>query len=167
MIYGIIHDQITVRLCVEYFTVFHPPVFPTRDPTLLGVGWGIIATWWVGLLLGIPLAIAARAGSAPKRNAKDLFRPIAKLMLISGCFAFVLGVAGYVSATMGWACMVEPWSSQISPEKHIWFLVDMWAHNAGYAVGFVGGIGLVRSVWRSRSIERETTVGGSDMAPKS
>ena len=45
VIYGIIHDQITARLCVEYFTVFHPPVFATQNPTLLGLGWGIIATW--------------------------------------------------------------------------------------------------------------------------
>lgn len=118
VIYGINHDQITARLCVEYFTVFHPPVFPTQDPTLLGIGSGIIATWWVGLLLGIPLAIAARAGSSPKRNAEDLFRPIAKLMLISGCLAFVAGVGGYFSATMGWVWMVEPWASQIPKEKH-------------------------------------------------
>jgi len=58
--YGIVHDQITVRICLEYFTVGHPPVFPTSDPTLLALGWGVIATWWVGLLLGILLACAAR-----------------------------------------------------------------------------------------------------------
>jgi hypothetical protein len=28
IIYGILHDQITARVCVEYFTVFHPPVLP-------------------------------------------------------------------------------------------------------------------------------------------
>lgn len=160
--YGIIHDQITARLCVEYFTVFHPPVFPTQDPTLLGIGWGIIATWWVGLLLGIPLAIAARAGSRPKRNAKDLLGPIAKLMLVSGCVAFAAGVVGYLSATMGWVWMVEPWASKIPPEKHIWFLVDLWAHNASYAVGFVGGIALMRSVWRGRAIETRLTESNAD-----
>ena len=61
--YGVAHDQFTARVCVEYFTVGHPPVFSTDDPTLLGIGWGIIATWWVGLLLGVPLAVVARAGS--------------------------------------------------------------------------------------------------------
>ena len=50
--YGIAHDQVTARVCVEYFTVGHPTMFDTDDPTRLGLGWGIIATWWVGLLLG-------------------------------------------------------------------------------------------------------------------
>jgi hypothetical protein len=42
--YGIAHDQITARVCLEYFTLGHPPVFQTRSPTLLALGWGVIAT---------------------------------------------------------------------------------------------------------------------------
>ena len=34
--YGIVHDQITARICVEYFTIGHSPGFDTDDPTLLG-----------------------------------------------------------------------------------------------------------------------------------
>ena len=34
--YGVVHDQITARICVEYFTIGHPQVFDTDDPTLLG-----------------------------------------------------------------------------------------------------------------------------------
>ena len=70
--YGILHDQVTARVCVEYFTIGHPPVFSAVSPTMLGIGWGIIATWWVGLLLGIPLAVAARAGRRTKRSARGL-----------------------------------------------------------------------------------------------
>ena len=54
ILYGILQDQVTARVCVEYFTIGHPPVFNTESPTLLALGWGVIATWWVGLLLGIP-----------------------------------------------------------------------------------------------------------------
>ena len=32
--YGIVHDQITARVCVEYFSIGHPPIFPTDDPTI-------------------------------------------------------------------------------------------------------------------------------------
>jgi hypothetical protein len=39
--YGIVHDQITARVCVEYFTIGHPPVFDTNSPTLLGLGWAL------------------------------------------------------------------------------------------------------------------------------
>ncbi len=42
--YGIAHDQVTARVCVEYFTVGHPPVFQTDSPMLLGLGWGVLAT---------------------------------------------------------------------------------------------------------------------------
>src|SRR5436190_782619 len=52
IVYGVVHDQVTARVCVEYFTIGHPPVFGTDDPTLLGLGWGVIATWWVGAVGG-------------------------------------------------------------------------------------------------------------------
>src|SRR5437764_5416693 len=96
VIYGILHDQITARVCVEYFTIGHPPVFPTESPPLLGIGWGIIATWWVGLLLGIPLAIAARAGRRPRRGVRSLVRPVVSLLLAMGCCALVAGLIGFV-----------------------------------------------------------------------
>jgi hypothetical protein len=38
IVYGILHDQVTARVCVEYFTIGHPPIFHTDDPTLLAFG---------------------------------------------------------------------------------------------------------------------------------
>ena len=33
--YGIVHDQVTARVCVEYFTIGHPSILGgTQDPTL-------------------------------------------------------------------------------------------------------------------------------------
>jgi hypothetical protein len=32
--YGIVHDRVTAHICVEYFSVFHPSIFPTHSPTL-------------------------------------------------------------------------------------------------------------------------------------
>ena len=57
VLYGILHDQVTARVCVEYFTIGHPPVFATESPTLLAIGWGIIATWWGRAVLGHPRCI--------------------------------------------------------------------------------------------------------------
>src|SRR5262249_24259868 len=86
--YGIAHDQVTARVCVEYFTVGHPPVFATDDPTWLGIGWGVIATWWVGLLLGVPLAVVARVRSRPKRLGGSLVRPL--FWVFGGIVGFVV-----------------------------------------------------------------------------
>jgi hypothetical protein len=94
VIYGVLHDQITARICVEYFTIGHPPVFDTDDPTVLGIAWGIFATWWAGLLLGIPMALAARAGKRPQRDAASLVRPIACLLIVTALCAFLSGIVG-------------------------------------------------------------------------
>src|SRR6516225_8216507 len=91
--YGILHDQLTTRVCVEYFTIGHPPVFgTTEDPTALAFGWGVLATWWVGLLLGVPLATFARLGSRPKLSARDVLKPILVLMAFIGVVALTMGI---------------------------------------------------------------------------
>jgi hypothetical protein len=82
---GILHDQVTARVCVEYFTIGHPPLFDTDSPTLLGLGWGIIATWWVGAVMGYALALSARAGRRPKRGVRSLVRPIFNLLKNREC----------------------------------------------------------------------------------
>jgi hypothetical protein len=148
--YGIVHDQITARVCVEYFTIGHPPIFGTDDPTILAIGWGIVATWWVGLILGIGLAIAARLGIRPKRSAESLVRPIARLLLIMAVCATLAGVAGYIAASTGAVFLVGWLAAEVPPDRHVAFLADAWAHAASYAVGFIGGIVICVSVWRAR-----------------
>src|SRR3954471_17977370 len=91
VVYGVVHDQITARICVEYFTIGHPPIFETDDPTLLGLGWGVIATWWVGLILGVSLAICSRLGSRPKISAAQLVRPLAVTLSTIAIFAALAG----------------------------------------------------------------------------
>lgn len=149
-LYGIIHDQFTVRICVEYFTVFHPPVFATQSPTLLALGWGIIATWWVGAFLGILLAVAARAGSRPKLSAVTLISPIGKLLLVMGGSALVSGLAGYILARNGAISPPEWVSFSLRPSVHARFMADWWAHNASYAIGFLGGIVLCVGQYKRR-----------------
>lgn len=150
VVYGVFHDQVTARVCVEYFTIGHPPVFGTESPTLLGIGWGIIATWWVGLLLGVPLAFAARAGSRPKRDVGSLVKPIGVLLAIMAVSAAVLGFLGFLLGNAGAVHLLEPLASRVPRETHSRFLADLWAHSASYFVGFVGGLMVIVEVWRSR-----------------
>ena len=73
-VYGIAHDLITAHVCVEYFLPpVHPVIVSTTNPILLALIWGIIATWWVGLFLGFPLAVVCRFGSKP--NGTHYFAP--------------------------------------------------------------------------------------------
>lgn len=148
--YGVVHDQFTARICVEYFTIGHPQVFNTEDPTLLGIGWGVIATWWVGLLLGVPLALVARVGDRPKRTARSLIRPLTWLLLVMALCATVAGTVGWMLAERGDVFLLGPLAETVPAEKHVPFIADLWAHSASYLVGFVGGVVLTVLVWRSR-----------------
>jgi len=127
IIYGILHDQVTARICVEYFTIGHVPIFGTDDPTLLGIGWGVLATWWVGVVLGVPLAAAARLGKRPKRFASSLIRPLLGLMVVSAICALIAGTLGAILARNGVVWLVEPMASAVPREKHVSFLADLWA----------------------------------------
>src|SRR5580693_877461 len=97
-LYGVLHDQVTARVCLEYFTVFHPDVFHTTSPTLLALGWGVLATWWVSLPLGVVLALCARLGSRPRVSAQELRRPILVLLGAMAVCAVLSGALGAMLA---------------------------------------------------------------------
>jgi hypothetical protein len=150
IVYGIAHDQVTARVCVEYFTIGHRPVFDTDSPTLLGIGWGILATWWVGLILGLGLALAARIGRRPKRHVLSLVVPIALLMAFTACAALAAGVAGYCLASLDLLKLSGALASDVPRHRHVVFLADLWAHTASHLVGAAGGLIIIVQTWRSR-----------------
>jgi len=150
IVYGIAHDMVTTRVCVEYFTIGHPPVFNTTSPTLLALGWGVIATWWFGLSLGLPLALCAQSGGWPKLTARQLLKPLAVLLVIIAAVSLAAGLTGFLLARAGWVWLVEPLASAVPPDRHIPFLADLWAHNTAYLAGFVGAVVLCVWVWIRR-----------------
>ncbi len=146
----IIRDMATARICVEYFTVGHVRILDTESPTVLGLVWGVIATWWVGLMLGIPLAIAARAGHRPKRDVRSLVRPISQLLLVTAVSALAAGIVGFLLARNGVLILAEPFASRVPRDRHARFLTDGATHLASYVLGFLGGLVVIARVWRSR-----------------
>lgn len=138
ILYGIMHDQVTVRVCLEYFTVGHPRIFATEDPTLLALGWGTLATWWFGLFLGIPLALLAQRGPPPKVAARALIKPILCLLLFVMCMALGAGLVGYLSSGLAIAPLIEPTLLVLPVDKHAAYLADSFAHLAAYLFGFIG-----------------------------
>ena len=130
VIYGILHDQITIRICPEYFTRFHPYIFPTADHTLIALGWGIIATWWIGAILGLLVTLSARIGSKSKMNVKQLRLPILAVIGGMGIAAAAVGVWYYthpVESLFGVECPTET-----DPGS---FYTCLAIHNTSYFMG--------------------------------
>ena len=143
--YGLVHDQVTARVCMEYFTLgHHTPPFVPRNPTALGLFWGVAATWWVGAGIGVPLACAARLGRLPQLAPKALAEPILRLLLATLGIAMAgltltlfLGLARLLPES---AYLQVPFG--VPDERRAGFVADAVAHNLSYGLGFFGGVRL-------------------------
>lgn len=150
VLYGVVHDQITARVCVAYFTIGHPRLIATDSPTLLGIFWGIVATWWAGLGCGTCAAIASQAGSRPPLGPGRLLRPIAFLLLAMAVAALLTALAGHELAAHGIIQLTEPLASRVPLSQHTAFLTAGAAHLASYASGLLGSLLLCGWIWRAR-----------------
>jgi hypothetical protein len=149
--YGVVHDQITARVSLEYFTIGHAPIFGTHDPTLLALGWGVLSTWWAGLFLGVALALACRFGSWPKKTLAEVLPSIGRLLIVMAIGALVAGLIGWFLASQGWIILIDHLASVVPREKQVAFLAVGAAHMGSYALAFLGGAVIVARVVLSRS----------------
>ena len=140
IVYGMAHDQITIRVCPEYFTVAHPHIFNTASLTLIALGWGVVATWWAGLGAGVAFALAARAGAAQKFTWRRLVRPVMALFVIMAACATAAGFFGHWMAATGKISSLQAWGLMLPAEKQPAFRADVFTHAISYLVGGVGSV---------------------------
>jgi hypothetical protein len=158
IVYGAVHDMVTAHVCVEYFTIGHERLFESDQPVYYALAWGVIATWWMGFLLGVPLLLASRVGRWPRLSAPDLVRPIGRLLLVMGTCALLAGIAGWVLASRQ-TILLNAWLAERVPaDHHVRFLAVGAAHLASYWVSGIGGLGL--SLWVIRRRRREARSSG-------
>ena len=159
--FGVVHDQVTARVCVEYFTIGHPPLFGTSSPTLLAVGWGVLGTWRLGLVLAVVTAIFARLGSRPPVTARRLLRPLAVLLLAVAAASLVFGIAGFFLVARDVIAVDRTLVWGVPPSSHARFVADLWAHRAAYLVGYFASVVLWGWIVRQR-LAAETAASGHD-----
>jgi hypothetical protein len=150
VVYGILHDLVTAHLCAEYFTIARPRIVESESPVVLALVWGVVATWWMGVLLGVLLAVACRAGKWPKRSTRDVAPMVGKLLVAMACCAVVAGLAAYGLSTLGALTVPMYYLKLIPTETLPRFAAALWAHNASYASGILGGLFMIVRVWRAR-----------------
>jgi hypothetical protein len=136
--YGVLHDQLTVRLSPAYFLIAHRPLCG-GTPATVALCWGVAGTWWMGAALGVILALVARPGLPVRR-------------LLPGVAA-VLGVAALAAAAAGliaWTAapaLPAALGVEIPRPEHRAFATAWAAHTASYGAALVGGFVLVRRTW--------------------
>ena len=148
--YGIVHDQITVRVCEEYLSVAHRPLFPTGSPTLLALCWGVAAAWWVGLALGVALAFVAGAGPSEPLPVRTFYQPLGVLLVAMGTTAFTAAMVSYELTQSGFLPVPTSVEEMVPAGKEARFMAVWAAHSASYLVGVTGGMWVCFRTWQAR-----------------
>jgi hypothetical protein len=159
--YGIAMDCVTANICIEYFsTGFHYDnlgsmapalndfLFRARNPFLYAMTWGVIATWWVGLPLGVPLSLSSRSNvRAPKADWRGALPKVGVALGSTFIVAMLSGLETYLARAD-----VDDLTRRYN--------ADLSIHNAAYLWGTLFGLGV--SAWteierrgRAQAIEKE------------
>lgn len=142
IVFGIIHNQITIRISPYFFTDVLPqhPWVNGDNLTLLAFAWGVTSTWWVGLIGGFLLTFFARIGNEPRIIVSDLVNPTLVAIIIAILIEIILG---YI-----WASFYEVYFYReinlLPSEKDSLYLVS-GLHDSSYIAGGIAFVGL--AIW--------------------
>ena len=152
-IYGIVHDQITYSISAEYYTLFKFEQFGINEwgisdiRTKAGI-IGFLATWWVGLFLGIIYAIISLF-----LNSTKVLKVSVKSIFLNIGVAIVFGITGFIYGNL----FLKPENLNCYiPEqtKNVQDFVNVGSiHNFGY---FGGVIGLIVGIYYQIKYSKKT-----------
>lgn len=144
-LYGVIHDQLTYTISPEYYTKFkfyqfglmvngEEAIFP--NPRLQVAAVGFMATWWMGIPIGLILGLTALRIKSDKQMLVTAIKALAITMLV----AFTTGLIGlaygkYFLADTG----VDWWLPKNLIDKASFIAVGSM-HNFSYMGGLTGVI---------------------------
>ncbi len=142
-IYGILHDQFTYTISPEYYTKFKFYQFGFMDigneaifpyPRIQVSGVGFMATWWMGLLIGIILGFV---GLIHKDN-KQMLRATLGAIILTVLVAFATGLIGLVYGKFYLANIGVNWQlpNNLIDTKN--FIAVGSMHNFSYLGGLIG-----------------------------
>ena len=148
--YAMLQDQISARVCPEYFTVLHPPIPGMTDPALLGISWGFIGGWWGGIVLGYVAGIVATLGPHPQLAPRELVRPLLVLVSVLATVTALTGFTVWQHANLLGVSLDGGMNELVPQERHRAVFVVACYHFTGYATATIGGVVLCGWVWAER-----------------
>lgn len=140
-IYGALHDQISYSFSSEYFTHFKFIQFGVpwahESPRLGAAFVGVLATWWMGVLVCIILGLFGFMFSTPKQMGICLTKSLA----VVTCIALITGILGLIygyvkigdDTIVNYMHWVRP--GVLDPVQ---FVRVGFMHNASYLGGLTG-----------------------------
>lgn len=138
-IYGALHDQLSFTISPEYFTRFKyerfgfdPAWFGGHRPTVAVIGF--LATWWVGLLVGLFLSGTA----LPQPDARRMRKAIQRGAEITFVVAVVSAILGVVAGHFILTGLPDGWYMPADVTDRRAFLTVGAMHNASYLGGVLG-----------------------------
>ena len=149
--YGMAQDQISARLCPEYFTVLHNPIPGLTDPTLLGLAWGFLGAAGGGVAMGYAVGLTATVGRNPQLTVRELLRPMLALVAAVAGVTTITGLSAYRHADM-FAIRLDPvLDSRVPTTRHHELFAVASYHLAAYLSAVIGSVILCAWVVRERS----------------
>lgn len=151
-LYGILHDQLTYTISPEYYTKFKFYQFGLMDmgneaifphPRIEVSVVGFMATWWMGLPIGLILALIGLI----HKDYKQMLKVTTKAILITVVVAFVTGLVGLAYGKFYLADKGVYWwlPENLIDTKNFISVGSM--HNFSYLGGLLGLItGIIYSV---------------------
>lgn len=155
--FGALHNQISFSVGASYFYDVKFAQFQI-DPILqnrIGASLvGALASWWMGLLMGVP---AFTLGLFTQAGRRRYFHAGLKSIVIATSFAAIgafVGLAfGYIAdinALVGHLPMIDAFSDPIG------FVRAAIMHEASYFGGAIGALAALYVMWRERPKQGDT-----------
>lgn len=143
VVYGIAHDLVTAHIEVEYFTKFHPHIIDSESPIAMALLWGVIATWWMGLFVGVALAGSAQVGRLPRLSSKLVLLRTAKCLI-------AVYVAAMLTLALGLNTIHSVWPIP-GLDRNPRFSAVLITHNVSYLLSAAVAFGICLFNWRQRN----------------
>lgn len=152
-VYGILHDQITYTISNEYYTKFkfiqfglehwggginigtpETPEIQLSNPRLGASIVGFLATWWVGLIIGVVLGLVGWVHN----NGKEMFQITVKASLMTIGIALIVGIMGLIYGNIMLSTAPSHWFLPENLTHPTQFVMVGSMHNFSYLGGLIG-----------------------------
>ncbi len=146
IVYGIAHDMVTAHTEISYFTIFHPRISDSNSPVVMALMWGVIATWWMGAIIGVIVALCAQLGTKPRIPARCVLKSLTRATAVVFIIAMAT-LAAMLRLCEGKTVEFQPDPSDTSGR----FLAVMITHNVSYFLSALVAVAVCVTILVRRS----------------